>query len=72
MRVVRTFIQLKIQKELLMETNFIVKVFSPVSGELGCEKYFKNLIEAIEYKISEAHYGHVAKIYHLVEFQEVS
>ena len=55
-----------------METNFIVKVFSPVSGELGCEKYFKNLIEAIEYKISEAHYGHVAKIYHLVEFQEVS
>jgi len=54
------------------ETSFIVKVFSPVSGELGCEKLFSNLVEAIEYKIAESHAGGDVKIYHLVEFEEVS
>jgi len=52
-------------------TNFVVKVFSPVSGELGQEKLFSNLAEAIEFKLSEGEYGYPCKVYRLVEFQEV-
>ena len=52
--------------------SFVVKVFSPVSGELGQEKFFSNLTEAIEFKLSEQEWGYPCKVYRLVEFNEVS
>ena len=53
------------------EINFIVKVYNPYTGELGGEKFFSNLAEAIEFKNSETTWGYPAKVYRLVEFQEV-
>ena len=53
------------------EINFIVKVYNPYTGELGGEKFFSNLAEAIEFKNSETTWGYPAKVYHLVEFHEV-
>lgn len=52
--------------------NFIVKVFSGEGRYGGCG-YFETLHEAIEYKIrnTENDGSRVAKVYHLVEFQEV-
>jgi hypothetical protein len=55
-----------------MESNFIVKVFNPITGQLGQEKLFNNLAEAIEFKNSETTWGYPAKVYRFVEFHEVN
>jgi len=52
-------------------SSFVVKVFNPITGELGAEKLFDNLVDAIEFKNSETSYGYPAKVYRFVEFHEV-
>jgi len=52
-------------------SSFVVKVFNPITGELGAERLFENLVDAIEFKNNETSYGYPAKVYHFVEFHEV-
>ena len=51
--------------------NFIVKTFNDEGRYGGCG-YFETLTDAIEYKIRQEDCDRVAKVYRLVEFQEVS
>lgn len=50
--------------------NFIVKVFN-FDGVYGGCGYFETLAEAIEYKLRQESSERVAKVYRLVEFEEV-
>jgi hypothetical protein len=54
-----------------MESNFIVKVYNPVTGLLGQEKLFNNLVDAIEFKNKEEEWGYPTKCFRFVEFNEV-
>jgi len=50
--------------------NFIVKTYNDEGRYGGCG-YFETLTDAIEYKIRQEDCDRVAKVYRLVEFEEV-